>query len=282
MSLDGSDGSDMELDSDTSPERYYSHNSIVSTYNQRPKLSNTDESKNSLSKSLDNNKKNYSTLHSPQSENSILRPPNNRNYYIRKLDTKLPINSTMTSNIYHAPQQPPSPPLNFQGPQLPPWSPPENTLNILSQPLSPPSVPKTTSVKATLSLNTTSQPRQQKNGFPLKSPLDKSPTRINEPKPLEKHDRIRFELKSKNKLGDKRSVNLNTPTRKFSGTNKNAYGVNSTFADKSLSPSTILNPLIEKDESRQGIYFYLSLMFQNFILFSYSNFKKNNFTFQNR
>ena len=62
MSLNESDGSDMELDSDTSPERYYNHSSMVSTYNHCSKLPNMDENKSGLSKSLDNNKKNDSTL----------------------------------------------------------------------------------------------------------------------------------------------------------------------------------------------------------------------------
>src|SRR5436309_15173386 len=99
MSLDGNDGSDMELDSDTCPERYYSHGSTVATYNQCPKplnYSNTDENKDGSSKLLDNGKKDVTTLHSPISSS---QPSNNRNDYINEFDTKSPINSMLTSNI---------------------------------------------------------------------------------------------------------------------------------------------------------------------------------------
>ena len=155
MSLDGNDGSDMELDSDTSLERYYSHSSTVATYSQYskpPNSSNTDDNKDGLSKLLDHGKKkNVSASHSPQIENDSSQFSNNKSDYINEFDNKSLVNSNTS------PQ-----PLSLRGSQCPH---PENTINVLPQPLSPSSISEITSAQVTLALNSTSQSQQLMSGF---------------------------------------------------------------------------------------------------------------------
>jgi hypothetical protein len=226
-----------------------------------------DESKGNLNKSLDSDKKNVSALHSTQSGNGPLQSSNNRSDYTNEVYTLPPINSMMASNAYYAPPQPLPSPFDLQEPRLPPLLLPENTVDIPSKPLSSPNIPEIASIQVTLALNTL-QPQQQKNRFSLKSSVTKPPTNDNfnnEPTPLEKHDKIRFELKSKNKFVGKLSVNPNKSTQ-------NIFEENNKM--KSLSLSAILNPLTIEDESQQsqqGIRFIFTA-FQN-LFYRFSNFK---------
>jgi hypothetical protein len=113
-------------------------------------------------------------------------------------------------------------------------------------------LPKT-SPSPLLSNRSSQTSSKQTNGFFLKSPLNKSPTSNNvnnEPTKLEKHDKIKFELKStgfKNRLlyqVDKQSVN--TPAKNIFKVSNNIGMMNvhdtnlvkeSTFMNKSSSLS---------------------------------------------
>lgn len=257
MSLDEYDGSDMELDSDSS-ERYYNYIETA-IYNQCSKSSNSSNMNENKDKLLDNDKKIFSTSLSPQSENGSLQSSNNRSDHINEFSTKPSVNSTIPSKISCVQTQPPSPPFNFQGSKLPPCPLPENTMNNLSKTSSSPPLSNTSS-QVTLSTSS-----KQTNGFFLKSSMNKSPTSNNvnnEPTKLEKHDKIKFELKStgyKNRLlsqADKQSLNTSAKNI-FKLSNNvdmmNAYDTNlvkeSTFMNKSSSlPAKVSNSFYIKSE----------------------------------
>ncbi|PKY49589.1 hypothetical protein RhiirA4_405637 [Rhizophagus irregularis] len=259
MSLDEYDGSDMELDSDSSSERYYNYKDTAA-HNLCSKSSNFSIMNENKDKLLDNDRNFFSTSLSPQSENGSLQSSNNRSDHINEFGTKPSVNSTVSSKkISCAQPQPPSPPFNFQGSKLPSCPLPENTMNNLSKTFSSPPLSNTSS-QVTLSTSS-----KQTNGFFLKSSMNKSPTNNNvnnEPTKLEKHDKIKFELKStgyKNRLlsqADKQSFNTSAKNIFKLSNNVDMMNANdtnlvkeSTFMNKSSSlPAKVSNLFYIKSE----------------------------------
>ncbi|RGB28350.1 hypothetical protein C1646_716358 [Rhizophagus diaphanus] len=263
MSLDEYDGSDMELDSDSSSERYYNYKETA-THNLCSKSSNFSIMNENKDKLLDNDRKFFSTSLSPQSENGSLQSSNNRSDHINEFGTKPFVNSTVPSKLSCAQPQPPSPPLNFQGSKLPSCPLPENIMNNLFKTFSSPPLSNNSS-QVTLSTSS-----KQTNGFFLKSSMNKSPTNNNvnnEPTKLEKHDKIKFELKStgyKNRLlsqADKQSFNTSAKNIFKLSNNVDMMNANdtnlvkeSTFMNKSSSlpakASNLFYIKSEKDNKR--------------------------------
>src|SRR6266542_786532 len=221
MTLDENDGSDMDLDSDTSPEIY--HSSTVTTYNQcsKPPVSqDSNKDKDGLNQSLDKDKRSGSRPCSPQrSGEGSLQPSNHGNGRIGNTRTKNHISVSISKCLSCTATTAPFI-LTYKNLKTSLFHFTETATNLLPEPLSPLSTP---------SLTASRSQQSSTNGFSLKPSMNTRINVSNGPSPLAKREKIKFELKKsttgyKNKLishSDKQSINFVTSIKNISDTKRN-------------------------------------------------------------